>query len=160
MILIQPLLEPERIELEPLPTAVVRRPATTMADIRELFDSGFAALAATGITPGGPAFAIYRGDPMGLFDAEIGFPVAAPLSRPIDGTPTVYPSVLPAGPALALSHLGSYETLEQTWGQLIAAAVKHAGAPGSTYLEFYVTEPSPDADPDAMRTDLVLPISE
>jgi hypothetical protein len=76
----------------------------TMDDVRDLFDRGFAALGAAGITPAGPAFASYRGDPMGVFDAEIGFPLAEPLRASIEGTPTVQPSTLPAGPALALSH--------------------------------------------------------
>ncbi len=160
MIPVQPRLEPERVDLAPLPTAVVRRDATTIDGIRELFDTGFAALGAAGVTPTGPAFAIYRGDPMGVFDAEIGFPLAEPLRAAIEGTPTIQPSTLPAGPALALSHLGPYDTLGETWGRLMSAVAGRTGAPGSVYVEFYVTQPSPDADPAAMRTDLFAPIGE
>lgn len=154
----QPRLEPERVELEPLPTAVVRRDQITVDQITELFDTGFAAIGAAGITPSGPAFAIYRGDPTAVFDAEIGFPVAEPLAATIEGPATVHPSMLPAGPALTLSHLGPYDSLGESWGRLMGAVVA-LGTPGATFIEVYVTEPTPGADPAAMRTDLFAPLA-
>ena len=157
MIPAQPRLEPEHVELDPLPTAVVRRDGVTIDDIRELFDTGFAALGAAGIEPTGPAFAIYRGDPTAVFDAEIGFPVAAAVTEVAEGPVEVEPSTFPSGPALALSHLGPYDSLGESWGRLMGA-VAAAGTPGTTFIEVYVTEPSPHADPAAMRTDLFAPL--
>ena len=155
----QPRSDPERVELDPLPTAVVRRYGMTIADVRDLFDTGFAALQASGVTPTGQAFAIYRGDPMGVFDAEIGFPVSESFAAPAaEGTVVVEPSTLPAGPALALTHLGPYDSLGDTWGRLMAAVATTVGTPGTTFVEVYVTQPSPDADPAAMRTDLFAPL--
>lgn len=154
----QPRLEPERVELAPLPTAVVRRDRITIDEVRDLFDTGFAALVAAGVKPSGPAFAIYRGDPMAVFDAEIGFPVAEPLAEPIEGSVTVEPATFPAGPALTLSHLGPYDSLGESWGRLMGAAAA-VGTPGTTFIEVYVTEPAPGADPAAMRTDLFAPLS-
>jgi effector-binding domain-containing protein len=152
-----PRTAPERVRLVAVPTAVVRRAALRMDGIRGFFDAGFAALGAA-VTPAGPAFAIYRGDPATVFDAEIGFPVTAPLAASVPGEVVVDPSSMPPGPALALSHLGGYDTLGQTWEKLVAAVAATGAIPTSTFIEVYVTEPGPDADPATMRTELFAPL--
>jgi effector-binding domain-containing protein len=155
-----PRAAPEQVRLVAVPTAVVRRAALTMDGVRGFFDAGFAALAAA-VAPAGPAFAIYRGDPSTIFDAEIGFPVTAPLSASVPGEPgaiVVDPSSLPPGPALALSHVGGYDTLPDTWARLMEAVTASGAIPGSTFIEVYVTEPGPGAEPAAMRTELFAPL--
>ncbi len=154
-----PRSEPERVELGAVPTAVVRRAGLTMEGIRAFFDAAFPALAAPAVVPAGPPFAIYRGDPGAVFDAEVGFPVAQPLAAPVPGELVVEPSSVPAGPALALSHLGAYDTLGETWGRLLGAVAASGAVPGSVFVEVYLTEPGPDADPAAMRTELFAPLA-
>ena len=148
-----------RVELDPVPLAVVRHLGVTLADLRDLFDSGYGAIGALigsgAVVPAGPALAIYHGDPSQDFDLELGFPVAEPLDAPLDaGGVEVVGATLPAGPALADTHLGSYDDLGQAWGRLM-------GAPGATpvgiSIEVYVTDPS--TDPDHLRTDLLLPVA-
>lgn len=155
MITSDPLTEPTPVNLPATPTAVVRHRGVTLATLRPLFDSGFSAVAASGAAINGPAFALYRGDTSATFDLDIGFPLAEPLAAPVRGVESVEPSELPAGSARALSHLGAYGSLHQSWGRL----GEHARQLGLTplgMLEVYVTEPSPELDPTTLRTDLFL----
>lgn len=150
---------PEPVDLPAVPTAVVRRSGVTMAGIRDVFDTGFALLAASGVTPTGPAFAVYYGDPSSVFDIEVGFPVAEPVTVLEDDLSEVVAATLPAGPALALSHIGGYEGLGPAWGRLFGTLAGSGLTQGVGMVEVYVTEPGPDADPDTMRTDLFLPLA-
>lgn len=152
-----PWSAPEPVHLPAVPTAVVQRTGVTLAGIREAFDEGFALLGASEVSPAGPAFAVYRGDPADVFDLEIGYPVDAPLAGE-DGE--VRSSTLPAGAAIALSHVGGYDGLGPAWGRLTAAVAEGGHAPGGQLVEVYVTQPTPDADPATMRTDLFALLAE
>ena len=147
-----------RIDLDPVPLAVVRHAGVTLDGLRDLFDRGYGALggviAAGGIVPVGPALAIYRGDPAGRFDLEIGFPVVDALTSPIAADVEVVGATLPAGPALAATHLGPYDDLGAAWGRLFESAASAGTTPSGTWIEVYVVDPG--TDPDHLRTDLLL----
>lgn len=155
MIISDALSQPAPITIRAEPTAVIRHAAVTIAELPGLFDTGYRTIAASGVSPAGPAFALYRGDPAGVFELELGFPVSQPLSGPVPGEPVVLPSTLPAGPALALTHWGSYDSLSGGWERLLTEA-RGRGLSPEGWLEVYVTEPTPDSDPAALRTDLLL----
>ncbi|MCT1432806.1 GyrI-like domain-containing protein [Dietzia maris] len=153
-----------------VPTAVVRATCVPMATIAGFFDSAFGtafpALFAAGVTPAGPAFALYTRtteEPEPAADLEIGFPLARPLPELHPDEPTeidgmqVIASELPAGDVAVTSHLGSYDGLGQAWGEFMGAIGAMGRAPGSPFWEVYVTEPSPDMDPATLRTDLFCP---
>ncbi|MFB9376448.1 AraC family transcriptional regulator [Kineococcus gynurae] len=154
----EPWVEPQRIELDPVPLAVLRAERATLADLPRLFDTGYrrlGALPAAGVELAGPAVAVYRGDPQGVFDLEIGFPLQVPLERALPGAAgesDVVASVLPAGPAVAVSHLGGYEGLGAAWVRLLE---KSGAEPAGTFVEVYVSDPS---QPGTPRTDLLLPL--
>lgn len=152
----------DRIELEPVPLAVIRHEAITIADLREAFDRGYpalgAAFAAGELTPAGPAVAIYRGDPMQVFDLELGFPVVTAPATPIevpDGPP-ITASALPSGPATATTYLGSYDGLGPAWMGLVERTLAQGAQPRGISIEVYVSDPT--AAPEELRTDLVLPL--
>lgn len=151
-----PWTQLERVTLPAVPTAVVRRSGVTLSDLPEVFDAGFSLLAAS-IEPAGPAFAVYRGDPATTFDIEVGYPVAEPLAAGAD-LEGVEGSELPAGPAVALSHLGGYEGLGPAWARLTAAVADGGPTADRALLEVYVTRPTPTADPATLRTDLFVPL--
>lgn len=153
-----------------VPTAVVRATDVPMSTIAGFFDSAFGkafpALFAAGVTPAGPAFALYTRtveEPEFTADIEIGFPLDGPLLEQIDDEPVevdglhVVASVLPAGDVAATSHLGAYDGLGQAWGEFMGAIGAMGRAPGTPFWESYVTEPSPDMDPATLRTDLFCP---
>ncbi|MGC3953692.1 MAG: GyrI-like domain-containing protein [Propionicimonas sp.] len=159
MIISAALTEPTLLTLEPEPTAVVRHTGVTVSELPALFDAGYPAVVASGARLAGPALAIYYGDPMAVFDIEIGFPVSEPLAGPIGADPAVVPANLPDGQALALSHHGSYDTLPEGWGRLAAEAEARGLTPRGCF-EVYVTAPTPDTDPATLRSDLYLLVTE
>ena len=156
----QPYERGVRVELDPVPLAVVRRDGVRLDDVRDLFDEGYAALGRLlgdgTLVPVGPALAIYRGDVQARFDLELGYPVADALTTPLDeGELEVVGTTLPAGPALAATHLGAYDDLGDAWAGLAdTPGVRHA----DTWIEVYVTDPT--SDPDHLRTDLLMPIRD
>lgn len=148
---------------EPLNLVVIRHDKVTLADVPALFDGSFGALGAAArqgvIAPIGPAIAVYSGDPSQTFDLEIGFPVDA-VSAAIElGDHLAVPLTIEAGSAFVSSHIGGYDGLAGAWGELAHAALAAGAEPTGRTIEAYVTEPSPDADPSTLRTDLILPVA-
>ena len=150
------------IDLSPVPLAVVRHNGLRLDDLGAVFDPGYAALgraiADGAIVPAGPALAIYHGDPMGVFDLEIGFPVVSSSPDPvsIDGV-VIEASELPSGPALATTVVGTYDGLGAAWGRLHAESAAQGHEPAGVWLEVYVSDPRSTA-PSELRTDLILPV--
>lgn len=152
----EPLTEPTLVTREAQPAVVVRHHGVRIDELSRLFDAGYPALASSGATLTGPAFAVYRGDPSATFDLDIGFPVAEPLAEPVVvGDLTVEASELPGGRLFGLTHVGPYDRLSESWGRLAQAAGER-GLRMSSFFEVYVTEPSPEVDPATLRTDLFL----
>ncbi|MEZ5210417.1 MULTISPECIES: GyrI-like domain-containing protein [unclassified Gordonia (in: high G+C Gram-positive bacteria)] len=141
----EPFTEPTEVTLpEGVVTVNEFSEAVSLADLPAIFDAGYSSLAEAG--PIGPGYALYSGPPSGWFDLEIGFPVAAAPAGFTAGT-------FPAGRALALSHVGPYDTLGDSWGSLMESfAARDLGEP-RLIAEVYATDPSvtPAAD---LRTDL------
>lgn len=150
----------QEITVEAAPLAVVRHSGLRLSGLSDVFDPAYAALgraiADASFSPAGPALAVYHGDPMGVFDLEIGFPVTAPLSEvlSVDGV-EIAPSALPAGPALAASHIGAYDGLGPAWGRLYGDVAQRQRRGTGDWIEIYVTDPR-SAAPAELRTDLVL----
>lgn len=150
-----------------VPTAVVQATDVPMATIAGLFDAVFGKIFPVafeqGLTPAGPAFALYTrltDGPDAAADVEIGFPLDGPLLEQvhddaveIDGLRLVA-SVIPAGEVAVTTHLGGFDGLGRAWGEFFGEIGAMGRAPGIPFWESYVTEPSPDMDPADLRTDL------
>lgn len=136
-----PFDSPTLVELSGFDAEVRTFPQMTMATIRDAFDRGFRELAQ--LKPTGPGYACYDGDPAGTFDLQIGFPVDGGRMRS------------PSGQALAVTHLGGYEGLGDSWSKLVNAATAAGHAPAGRMVEVYVTDPSVTPEVD-LRTDLYL----
>lgn len=148
------------VETAEIPTAVVKFTNWAMARMEEAFDTTFselpAALAHRNLAPAGPAFSLHHRMPDDTADFEVGLPLSAPLETAIE-TPEglrIEPSWLPGGRAAALSALGGYDRLPEAWAGLLEAVAAAGAEPELPFWEVYVTEPSPEADPESMRTDL------
>ena len=151
----------DRLDLDAAPLAVIRHNGIRLADIQEAFDAGYSAIALTFaggvLIPTGPALAVYHGDPMGVFDLELGFPVQTPPENPIPTASgrVIVASSLPAGPAVATTLFGSYEELGGAWGGLVERAGAQGLHLGGVWIEVYVSDPS--TTPSELRTDLIMP---
>ena len=143
-----PWATPTPTRLPTLRTAVVRHEGVTLADLRDIFDSGYGRIVAAGVVPTGPAFALYPGDPTATFDLEVGFPADT-----VPADDVVVESSIPGGAAYTLTHLGGYDGLGGSWERVLTAVADDGGAAG-LLLEVYVTQPEPDMDPATLRTDL------
>ena len=127
-------------------TVVHRTDQITMADIREVFDNAFPSLGQA--DPIGPGYAVYSTVPTYTFDLTVGFPVAQVPDGFTSGT-------FPSGNALALSHLGPFDKLGETWGTLSEAFSRKDGGGGGPIAEVYTSDPSQTA-PEDLRTDLFI----
>lgn len=156
--------EPDAIDGEETPLVVVRHVDVRLEDLRDIFDTTFGpvvgAVSAAGVNLAGPAVAIYEGDVTDTFTLEVGFPVDRPLPEPaqVDGT-TAIPAQLAAGRLAVLSHIGSYDRLGESWGRLLGWVGEQSLTPAERFGEVYVTEPTPDGDPDTLRTDIFLTLA-
>ena len=149
--------EPELVEAQPATTAVIG--AVIAADqLVALIDRSFPALAAVipgqGVAIAGPAFALYHGEPGDTVDLELGFVT----DRAVQPEGDVRPGSLPGGRVARLVHQGGYDGLGSSWGRLRSWIEEQGLTPGQDLWEVYVTEPSPDMDPDDLRTELNWPV--
>lgn len=140
-------------------TVAVRRETVEMAKIRDYFDSAYqdvaAAIGQQDAGFAGPALAVYRGMPGDTVDVAAGFPT----QRPVEPGNGIAAEQLPAGLAARHIHRGSYEGLADAYGTLLGWMERHDHTPGELYWEVYVTEPTPDARPDDMVTEIVWPLA-
>ncbi|MFK3678860.1 hypothetical protein ACI2IP_14105 [Microbacterium sp. NPDC090218] len=149
------------LDLDAVPLAVIRHNGIRLADLKAAFDAGYSAIASTfgggALVPTGPALAIYHGEPMDVFDLELGFPVQTSPENPIPTASgsVIVASTLPAGPAVATTLFGSYEELGAGWAGLVERAGARGVRPGGVWIEVYVSDPS--TSPAELRTDLIMP---
>lgn len=157
-----PYTEVTYLEVPEVPTVVSTFTAYPMADMATAFDSTFTALfpalGAQNVQPAGPGFSLHTRMPSDTVDFEIGLPVDRPVTATVstESGVTLRASRLPAGRVAIVSHLGSYDGLGEAWGAFMQAVGDAGHEPALPFWEIYVTEPSPEADPESMRTDLVL----
>lgn len=162
----EPHTEPVIVQISEARTAVVRGRDVPFADLPSFYDSAFAALsevlADQNLTPVGPAFGLMTRQPTETMDLEVGFAIDHPLegARTAGSGVVVEPSTLPEGTTAAASHLGAYDALGDAWAAFMSWIESQGYAPQLPFWEVYVTEPSPDADPASMRTDLFVPIAK
>lgn len=147
----------EIVTLEPVTVAALRE-SVPMAEMTQFFDRAFHAVAEAvgrqGVPFAGPPVGVYFGTPTDTVDVAAGFPLAGPF----EPTGDVTTLTLPAGRAAQVVHVGSYDTMVGTYDR-IAAWVREQGLDVDELMwETYLTEPTPDGDPSAMRTLITWPL--
>lgn len=156
----EPFTASRVVEAPEIPTAVVKLDDVPMYEMSSLMDGTFShladALAEVGIHPIGPAVVLHHRMPVDTADLEVGFPVDSPLTETLT-LPSDYEvvgSVLPGGRVAAISHMGAYGGLADTWGAFTEDIGRDGEQMTYPFWEMYVSVPSPDVDPAALRTDL------
>lgn len=141
------------------PTAVVRC-SVPREEIAAFYDSAYGrvlhALGRQDVQPAGAAFGYYVSPPAERFELEAGFPTAHPITD--DGD--VVASELPGGEVARGVHAGGYDTLGDSWGALMTWATEQGRSLRGPMWEVYVTEPTPQADPATMRTELYVLLTD
>lgn len=149
---------PELVIVDPVTAAVVKGTIPTN-EVTDFFDRSFGvlggALAAQGVAPTGPAFALYREVPDDAMVLEVGYPV----NRAIEPDGPAETGDLPGGRVARLVHAGSFDGLTAAWQHLGTWIDEQGLTPGEPFWEVYLTEPSPDMDPADLRTELNWPVT-
>ena len=138
-------------------TAAVRA-QVPMAELADFFSHAFAdimaALQAQGVQPVGPPFGKYYGQPGALVDVEAGFPVP----RVIAPAGNVVPGSLPAGRIVEAMHLGSFDTLANTYGDIESFFSENKLKPSEVMWENYLADPGAEQSPEHARTQICWPV--
>ncbi|MBC3190439.1 GyrI-like domain-containing protein [Pseudonocardia sp. C8] len=149
--------DPHLITTTPVTTAVVRA-VVPAAELPAFYDRAFGllprAVAAQGAAITGPAFGLYHGVPADTADLETGFPT----DRAVEADGEITASGLPGGRVARMVHAGSFDGLGAAWQRLGAWISEQGLTPGTDFWEVYLTEPSPDMNPDDLRTELNWPV--
>jgi effector-binding domain-containing protein len=145
--------EPQLLSAKPVATAVVHG-MVRFTDLREFFDVSFRGLMQTAseqrVPITSPTFGLFHG-PMGdRVQLEVGFPVG----RSVRADGVVVASRLPGGLVARITHGGAFDGLGDAWARLDAWLRSQGLTPSAQQWESYVTQPSPDMDPSALRTEL------
>ncbi len=114
-----------------------------------------AAVAAQGITPTGPWFTHHLKMAEGIFDFEIGVPVAAPITE----AGRVRAGELPARKVARTVYHGGYEGLSGGWSALMAWIAAEGHTPAPDLWEVYVTGPESGPEPASWTTELNRPLA-
>jgi len=147
------------VTLEPQPAAVVRG-EVPMSEVGTIFDRAFGevvgVLEAQGLTPTGPPFGFYPRMPGETVEVAAGFPASGTVTPSGDVTPME----LPGGRAVRGVHVGSYETLERTYGELLEWARAQGLELAERMWESYLTDPGAEPDSSKWRTEVTWPLAE
>ncbi len=148
----------EIVELDAQAAAVVRG-KVPMDELPDFFGRAFGAvmglLQAQSVSPTGPAFGFYPSMPGDVVEVCAGFPVAVRL----EPAGEVEPMELPAGRAVTTTHVGPYDTLEQTYHELLAWMAEQGLTPAKAMWESYLSDPGLEP-PEEWRTEIVWPIDD
>jgi effector-binding domain-containing protein len=146
----------ETIEAQP---AAVVRATVPMAELRDVFDRGFPAVVqaveAQGVALVGPPFGFYPSMPGETVEVLVGFPVSSPIAAAGE----VEPFELPGGRAVTGTHVGPYEDLERTYGELMAWTQAEGLTLTAGMWESYLSDPAAEPDPATWRTLIVWPVA-
>lgn len=149
--------DPQLVTLKPATVAVMREviPMNEMPHfIDRAFQATMAAAQAQGIAVVGPPVSVYYGTPTTTVDMAAGFPTAQPVAT----SGNVFAMMLPGGRAVQMLHIGSYDSLGQSYERLMAWVGEQGLKPAEVMWEVYLTEPIPDA-PESWQTLIVWPLA-
>jgi AraC family transcriptional regulator len=153
-----PTLSIERRDLDPQPFLFVQTKAgrhEIAKAIAEALGKAFPYAMQAGLPIAGRPTARYFITGPGLFDMQIGVPIAAAAA----GQGDVQAGELPGGPMAVAVHGGSYDSLSETYVAMERWMESNGYRPGSGPWESYVTDPGDFPDTKDWRTEVYWPIA-
>ncbi len=117
------------------------------------FERVASALVATEAGPYGLPFARLHRIGGSRFTIEAGYACAAHFSTAVDVTPTI----LPGGPAVAVWHVGPYNTMSDAYNAIDQWLTTNGADPVGDAWEVYHSDPTYEPDPATWRTEVVQP---
>ncbi|QGG93987.1 GyrI-like domain-containing protein [Actinomarinicola tropica] len=140
--------------------AFVRR-TVRMDEIRGLFDEAFGKLpgliADAGGTITAAPFGWYHGMPSDVIDVSVGFPVEGMAPGTLAADEDVMVDERIGGRAVVAVHVGSYEALGDSYGQVMAWIEENGEVPRDDFWEEYVSDPTETSESE-LQTRIVVPV--
>jgi len=152
-----PTLSIERRELSPQPFLFVQSKAgrhEIAKAIAESLGKAFPYVMQKGLPIAGRPTARYLTAGPGLFDMQIGVPIATPSA----GEGDVQSGELPGGATAVAVHAGSYDSLSETYAAMERWMEANGYRPGRGPWESYVTDPGDFPDVKDWRTEVYWPL--
>jgi effector-binding domain-containing protein len=153
------------IREEPRRRTAVVHGSMPQAEMSGFFDRAYpeigAAVAAAGLALGDRVFARYFAFSPERVEFEAGITIADEPGGPqraFDGSGSVQPGELPAGPVAVAMHVGPYEALPATYARLMAWIGEQGREPAGAIWEVYLTNPELEPDPTRWLTEVFIPI--
>ena len=147
------------VEVPAQHVAVIRR-TIQMSELSGFYGTVLGSVAAAVQRAGGaivgPAFGWYNGTPTETVDVSGGFPVSGLAEGALDGEVTVLER--PACLAAAAMHIGSFETLADTYRELEAWLRDRQLDRAEHSWEEYLSDPETQPDPEDWQTRIVWPL--
>jgi effector-binding domain-containing protein len=149
----------ETVELPDQPALCVRF-KTSMEKIKEdigrTYGMIYAQLGKAGGIPGGPPLALYFDMDMNPNDFEM--ETCAPVVSEVAGEGEVVFRILPGGKFIQAMHRGPYDTMEATYGALVAYMKENGLEITGPTREVYLTDPQQLERPEDNLTQILFPI--
>ena len=131
-----------------------------MNELTGFFSRAYQTVAQTlgeqGITMTGPPLGVYFGMPTDTVDVAAGFPT----DGPVKAEKGVAAETLPGGPAAQIVHVGSYDSIQETYARLTTWLEDQNLRGGPIMWETYLTEPTPGGDQRDMLTRITWPLAD
>ena len=141
------------------PVASLRDIIPTYSDIGELFEEMFSYLGQKGVTPSGPPFVIYHDEEFRETDADV--EVVVPMGGQIPEGERIRMRRLPEVEEMAsVIHNGSYETIGETYGQLMGWIEDSGYQIAGPGREIYLHGPESGDDPSTYVTEIQMPLTK
>lgn len=143
--------DPEIVEMQPQNLAAIRE-RLPFDELPALYDRAFplifAALEKQGLTPIAPPIGVTHDMSDGVMDLS----VTVPVEREIETDGEVHALTLPAGRFAQLLVKGGYDRLGDGYTHLMAWLEANNETVGDYMWEQYLTEPTPEGNPDDNET--------
>jgi DNA-binding transcriptional MerR regulator len=122
----------------------------------QVFHSLYTFIGRSGGRAAGPPFTIFHDNEFNetSMDVEFGVPIQEPLT-PLENWTA---RQLPAGRAAVLVHSGSYTEIASSHAALVAWTLEHGHVTGGPVREVYLVAPDRTDQPEALRTEIVVPL--
>ena len=133
---------------------------TSVAGLNEAFDKNFALiesyLSEIGEQPAAAPYAAYYNHDMQDLDVEMGFPVA----KALPGRDEIKAGVIPAfEQAVCGIHKGSYNSLDETYGQIYQYIADNNFEISGAHYDFYISNPDNTSE-NELITRIAIPVKQ
>ena len=120
----------------------------------EAFPKIYHAVVSAGMEPAGMPLARY----FDFGEEETTFECAIPVPSPFTPSGEVEASSVGGDEAVFGIHVGSYESIGQTWAEMMAWVTEQGRAPAGPTWEVYIDDPQ-EVAPDQLKTELYIPLA-